>query len=219
MDFKKVAERKKDLKTKANDELVKIYADNDRKAWSEEEFEAIRQILQERGYPLPRRKGVPPPQQQAVSPHLSKYEGIRGWLFFFCISLTILVPLKSGYNIYQMYIESPVANSFYSGHRDFKFYMFVWTYLSVGITLFSMIAGISLWAKKPGAVRLAKAYLFTFMFYVVLITALPFALGLLDKLDNVTLQLILQEAIIPIAVAGLWRLYLNDSKRIKATYR
>jgi hypothetical protein len=215
MDFRKVVESKQELKTKETGELAKIYQVHNRSEWSEEDFEAMRQLLQERGHPIPGQQNAGPARPRVMSSKLAQYEGVKGWLLFFCFALTVLVPLVGAYNIYTLFQE--LSPSFWRA-PVLKKMALIFTILSVGIVLFSMISGFRLWTKKPGAVGLAKIYLFTYLIYRVVIAGLPFAFGFSDSPDLDLTQLFLKEVIYGLAVVVLWALYLGNSKRVKATY-
>ena len=61
MDQELVARVRKTLEDRPTEELRELYASRDQSAWSFEAFEAMRQILSERGDLVPPRKEVAPP--------------------------------------------------------------------------------------------------------------------------------------------------------------
>jgi len=63
MNEKLLGEVKKSLEAKSTDELLSIWKANETEEWSGEAFEAIRQILNERGEKPPARKQAQPPAQ------------------------------------------------------------------------------------------------------------------------------------------------------------
>lgn len=75
------------LRKKETEELVEIWKENDRNQYSDEAFEAIRQILAERGQTIPPQKQFIIPQQQFIIPQQPSGFRIRRrtfamvWLF------------------------------------------------------------------------------------------------------------------------------------------
>jgi len=78
-----------------------------------------------------------------------------------------------------------------------------------GVSGFGVYAGIALWRIRPGAVRLAKRFLLTFLVFGMVSYALRVAGGQADSLEglrNVGWW------------CGLWYFYLARSERVAATY-
>ncbi|MCP5053691.1 MAG: DUF2569 domain-containing protein [bacterium] len=215
MDFREVVKIKHTMKERSSDELAHIWSEHNKSKWSTETFEAVRQILQERGRKLP---GTEAPKQTAgaVPPGLSKYEGVKGWLLLFCVSLTILLPLSVLYGIFQEYDAMTQLS------RQFPFlrtYTPAYIVLSLIVVIYSLYTGHALWTKKNGAVRTARIFLGFYFVSVVVIGLLPFMVGIPSILEEV-LQTELRREIFRASIYfGVWFLYFNRSKRVKATYR
>src|SRR5262249_37287514 len=79
-----------------------------------------------------------------------------------------------------------------------------------GLTAFGVYAGIGLWRIRPGAVDVAKRYLWCFLGYHVICV---FTI-LLYKLEAVDAKFTVRG----ISHFAIWYLYLTWSKRVKATY-
>jgi len=80
------------METKSTEYLIKIWEENDREEWAEDAFEAIEQILKERGEALPLQKYSAPPAQ------LKKKKG-KVWFIFVSLKLIILVGVIAHYTI------------------------------------------------------------------------------------------------------------------------
>src|SRR5262245_9871208 len=106
--------------------------------------------------------------------------GVGGWLLFFCLSLTVFSPLMTIVNLYWTYQE--LSSLFWQFPRlcivtilDFI--------LSLGIMCFSISTGVTLWQRKPYAVRTAKRYLVTVLLYTIIASILPFMVGLPSQVN------------------------------------
>ena len=145
----------------------------------------------------------------------SRYQGVKGWLLLFCISLTIFNPLATAISLSTGYNDIQPHIARFPG---------LWTVLvvdaclSVALMAFSIYAGAVLWGVRPNAVRTAKRWLLWLLGYMVVSAILPFTAGLPPEAN---------EAMIPGTAVGsvriliyfaIWYSYLNKSKRVKATY-
>src|SRR5215471_14786810 len=112
---------------------------------------------------------LPQPFQQAPD----EYSGVKGWLVFFCISLTILNPLFTLANLSNGYnAVSQVADRL----PGLMTATVVDSVLSLVIMALGIFAGVSLWAVKPNAVQVAKLYLIALPVYSVFEVALFLAI-------------------------------------------
>jgi hypothetical protein len=90
MDEKRIEQIRRNLVPKSTDELLKIWQTNDREAWTDEAFTAIRQILEERGE-------TPGPQPQADSqdkPAQARVSARPGCVTAFAILMGIVAALS-----------------------------------------------------------------------------------------------------------------------------
>jgi hypothetical protein len=185
------------IQQKTTEDLLSIWVSNDRDQWTDKAFEAIYLTLTERGVDIP--------EQRPLAPVLPRYKGVRGWLLFFCISLTILNPLGLFSELGRQG-KTLVTSS-------------VFDWLLITISGFGIYAGVLLWRVAPGAVKMAKAFLWTqLIFFVILALVLitPHFLSSGNAVSDVG-----QIVVIIMRSAGyflIWYLYLNRSIRVKATY-
>jgi len=150
-----------------------------------------------------------------IASGVSRLKGVGGWLLFFCIGLTILMPLLTLYNIVSGYQTAKPLFSRFPGLYDL---MAIDTSVSFAIVVFSIYAGISLWRIRPGAVGLAKKYLLTLLAYSVLAFFLPFTADLPKTANEVMLGEILKDVVRSLIYVGVWYSYLSKSERVRATY-
>jgi hypothetical protein len=102
-----------------------------------------------------------------------EYRGVKGWLLFFCISLTILSPLFTLANIARSF---SAANRVEDALPGFMTANIIDTVLTLTIMALGIFAGAALWAVKPKAVRVAKLFLIVLPVYAVLEVALFLAI-------------------------------------------
>jgi hypothetical protein len=143
-----------------------------------------------------------------------EYRGVKGWLLFFCISLTILSPL---------FTVAGLARGFSAGSRvedrlpGFMTAMASDSVLAAPIMALGIFAVVSLWAVKPNAVRVAKLYLIVQPVYAVLEVALFLAI-LPSSATGTVIEKGTTSVLGSLLYAGLWFSYLSKSKRVRATY-
>ena len=143
---------------------------------------------------------IPNPVQQpgpSTAVTVSHYVGVRGWLLFLCVSLTILSPLGS-------LILTPVG--LLPGNKT------TIAILLILVNAFSIYAGVELWKRRPGAVAIAKAFLIV---NVIFQLWLGYRISLLPDFQPIGYVRILFSTGIFFAV---WYSYLTWSKRVEATY-
>lgn len=141
------------------------------------------------------------------------YDKVGGWLLFLCISLTILNPLTLvGFGAYNFVTLAPVFDRF----PTLAIATIVDALLTVFVAAFSAYAGISLWRRRAGSVKLATIFLLVGAAFTILTPLLPLAAGLGSEFNKAVLDSALQSwrGILYFAV---WLNYLRQSKRVKAT--
>jgi hypothetical protein len=177
------------MRRRTTDDLLAIWQLNDRNQWSGSEFDAISDVLFERGIVAPAQEGyVPPPP----------LKGVRGWLLFFCVKLVFIGPLAN-FVVAKALAETenmPVA---------------VWSFV-LAISGFSIYAGVELWRVAPGAVKKAKAFLWTYL------TCTAGGGLLLLILSDEANARILADMFRSDTYFGIWYLYLIQSRRVRDTY-
>ncbi|HKF55307.1 MAG TPA: DUF2569 family protein, partial [Blastocatellia bacterium] len=144
----------------------------------------------------------------------SEYRGVKGWLLFFCISLTILSPLitlgnlASGCSAASRVADRLPALMTATG---------IDSVLAVLVMALGIFAGVSLWTVRPNAVPVAKLYLIVLPVYAVFEIALFLAI-LPPRVSDALTSRGTISVLRSLCYAGLWFAYLSRSKRVKATY-
>jgi hypothetical protein len=165
---------------------------------------------------------VPNQNQHIVTPSLlesgsvvPRYRGVGGWLLFFCISLTVLGPLATLAAFIMVYKEvSQLFNQF----PGLLLVTYIDVFLSLSLMALSVYAGIGLWRKRPGAVLMAKRYLFCFLGYQAIATILPFMAGLPPAANEAMYADVGKDLFRAVLYFAIWYSYLNKSQRVQATY-
>ena len=138
-----------------------------------------------------------------------RYKGVRGWLLWFCIALTILMPLITSFKLVSLYIQLyPFFNTF----PPLLVIFIVDFVLSIGLTVFSIYTGIALWRIRPKAVKIAMTFLWVYLGYSILISLLPLLVGLPLPTE------VAERIVLAMLSFAVWYSYLVYSKRVKATY-
>lgn len=146
---------------------------------------------------------------------LASYKSVGGWLLLLCLGLTIFSPLWTFYNLVTTYEQTHQLFNQYPGFQSVFYFD---SFLSVGLMIFSIRAGICLWRIKPGAVKIAKNYLLIFLGYTIIAIFLPFMAGLPSSANDIMIPEVIKGAVKSIFYFGVWYSYLSVSKRVKATY-
>jgi hypothetical protein len=89
---------------------------------------------------------------------------------------------------------------------------------SIGLAVFSIYAGISLWKVLPNAVTVAKKYLGAAFVYSILSLFLPYLIGISEEFKKEVGATNLLNSIITATYLYAWYQYLKRSKRVRATY-
>jgi Protein of unknown function (DUF2569) len=194
------------MRQKNTEELLEIWKVNDRGQWSDAAFNAIVQVLSERGVSVsPQISFVPSsPGSIALPPH---FKGVRGWLLFFCLQLTVFNPLAA---IPQ--ILAPFTAEITRTYPLRQLALQSIALLYIAFAAFSLYAGVRLWRIVPGAVKTANWFLWYGLVAMLISTALLFIAGLL-----------VSPWIVPALFGSviyylIWLSYLGSSKRVMATY-
>ena len=139
--------------------------------------------------------------------------GVEGWLLFLCLILVVFTPLADFYHI----IFSTVPRLMNAHTLRAMSLLSVYSATFAGLVIFSVIAGIRLWLIKPGAVRLARQYLWTYL--IANIAYFVFWIALMQPKQAESFATMgwyhMAGPILPFA---LWSVYLEHSKRVRATY-
>ena len=136
---------------------------------------------------------------------------VRGWLLFLCVVLTILYPAINLHHILTYTVPLIIR------YPGFSILMLsrcvVWTALAV----FSFLAGLKLWLVRPGAVRFARRWLWSYLIAHIAEFALFLVVAKPRQFASVAWTGWFY-VVVPIASFAFWYLYLEHSRRVRATY-
>ena len=150
-----------------------------------------------------------------VVPQASQYVGVRGWLLLLCLALTVFSPIAT---VFFLVANYQGAAQYFEQFPGLRLIGQIDIVLSVGMMAFSVYAGVGLWRKKHNAVRIAKAYLWTYLGYSIVASGLPFAAGLPSSTHEAMIIEVVKNLFRALLFFALWYAYLNGSKRVKATF-
>lgn len=139
-----------------------------------------------------------------------------GWLFLLCINLTILDPIA---NLLNLAIGTHFGRQYFDQNPALQRLMIINGLCSIGLAVFSVYAGISLWKVFPNAVTTAKKYLGAAFFYSLLSLLLPYLIGISDEFQKEVGATNLLNSFVTAVYLYAWYQYLNRSRRVKATYQ
>ena len=153
---------------------------------------------------------------------VEKVKGVDDWLFVFIVFLVIVFPL--------LLLASSAVNGLPFLDRDF-YTSYLIDFFDLGITLWGVFVGVSLWKTKSKAVIRAKEFLVAILaLNIFLLINYQFGTSLLIKFtgwqfsESVSIFLFVSTLIFPyifggiiFSIAGL--LYLTKSVRVKNTYK
>lgn len=129
---------------------------------------------------------------------------VGGWLLFFCIVLTFVIPITTVYS---------TVMALRSGLDVFGL---VYEFALLALAGFSFAAGVSLWLVLPNAVAIARLFLIARAVFALLVFGrLLFVTRGSSDLDP---NLILDILVRPLLFAAVWHSYLARSKRVQETY-
>jgi hypothetical protein len=149
------------------------------------------------------------PQQLTSS--LGVSPGIKGWLLFLCVSMTILTPL---FALGQMTSEWRDTKIYFDAIPNLKNAVMLEITAMTAITIFSIFSGVQLWTRKPNAVVIAKRFLIAQLAYGLIV---PWVMVAMLSLPGMAPQAI-KIAFHSIVYIVIWYPFLMKSKRVKATF-
>ena len=142
-----------------------------------------------------------------------KYEGVGGWLLFFCIDLTCFFPAAAVYRVLSHTI--PMLSKTHDTKRQV-----LWTVYAVmflGIAAGAFVTGIRLWLVRSGAVRMAKSWLLMMLSAHVSYFFLWLVLFQHERTDPIG-KVAWDHIVAPLISFCIWVAYLQYSKRVRDTY-
>ena len=139
-------------------------------------------------------------EQEKLAP-----SGVAGWLLFFCVVLTFVLPIS---------IVGQTISELRAG-PDLVDLVYALVYLAVAV--YSFATGLSLWRLRPNAVATAKLFLvgqaaFSLALYIKVL------LGRGANSPESAGSLAVSILIRPLLFAVVWYSYLTKSKRVQATF-
>ncbi len=143
------------------------------------------------------------------------YRGVKGWLLFLCVNLTMLDPMGGFINL--MVVTETVRPQFEQNPGLHRLILIGGT-CNIALIVYSIYAGTALWRIAHHAVRTAKRYFAATFLYTIFSMILPFLVGLPEETRNEVLKMAPLNSLIVFAYIGIWYRYLDRSRRVRATY-
>jgi hypothetical protein len=155
------------------------------------------------------------PTGARLLPPEPEYKGVRGWLLLLCLGLTVFSPLFTMESLVKEYVE---WSEYFDRFPGVQVITVTKMLLIIGLMAFSIYAGVRLWSVRPGAVQVAKRYFFCALGYHAVAAILPFMAGLPSAATDAMIPHVVQDVYVGVITFAVWYLYLDNSKRVKATF-
>lgn len=153
------------------------------------------------------------------SERIQKLTGVKGWLWFLCLSLGVLGPAIAVFSMTGVWMDAirgEGAAAFVPRWRD---YLAIYSLMAVGVVVAAMLTAYRLYKEAPGAAKLAKAY---YLLTPVVITLWDGffweAYGFGAMGDRMLVSAVTPESVRMFASSIIWLLYLQFSRRVRYTY-
>jgi hypothetical protein len=144
-----------------------------------------------------------------------KYKGVRGWLLFLCLMLTVIGPVISAW---LMTNEYAAFAPYFAGARGLQAAVLISLLITACSVAFGVYAGLRMWLIRPKAVNTAKHALLFGLAADIVTTTTEVAAGQVAA-GNDRLLYQIDVGLIPSLICfTLCFAYLNRSKRVYATY-
>ncbi|MEY2486747.1 MAG: hypothetical protein QOH39_2395 [Verrucomicrobiota bacterium] len=155
-------------------------------------------------------------EESLSAPEKRTPKGVGGWLLIFCVGQILIAPLVSlnhlavMWNFMRLHTVFPVVRQ----HGT------IVTVVSLLVTLYGMIVGISIWKGSPHGRILARQYLVIRILIALFMTALIawWALGFGGQFARRVFPRLLPSTALEVAGCLLWWCYFTYSKRVRNTY-
>jgi hypothetical protein len=151
-----------------------------------------------------------------VSRQDARYRGVRGWLLILCLNIAILDPLTM---LLTVFLVTNATKPYFGEHPELLRLCLASGVCRVALAVFSVYAGLALWRIAPGAVSVAKKYLLAVLIYSLVAASLPVIVGIPAESYQEFAGQTVFNSFLTMAYAITWYIYLQRSKRVKATYR
>ena len=161
--------------------------------------------------------GQPEPNPRAgAAPPDARYKGVKGWLLFLCVNLTILGPVGNAIIIVASYAEAVFISKRYPSYWAIEIFGDALV-LAVNV-VYSLYAGVRLWRVRNNAVSSAKNFLILAGVVAVANMLLLLFAGFPEEVLSTIMAASLPQLGPTLAIIVLWYRYLNRSKRVRATF-
>jgi hypothetical protein len=144
-----------------------------------------------------------------------QYRGVRGWLLILCLNVAIFDPLTM---LLTIFLVTSATKPYFGEHPELLRLCLASGICRLALAVFSVYAGMALWKVVPGAVSIAKKYLMAVVLYSVVASLLPVIAGVPQESYQEFAGQTLFNSLLTMSYAIAWYLYLQRSKRVKATY-
>jgi len=145
----------------------------------------------------------------------SELKGVGGWLFLLCINLTILDPFA---NLLNLAVGTHLGRPHFDQNPAMQRLLLINGVCSIGLAVFSIYAGMSLWRVLPNAVSTARKYLGAAFLYTIVSLFLPHLTGISEDISKEVGTTSLINSIVTAIYLYAWYQYLKRSRRVRATY-
>lgn len=152
----------------------------------------------------------------AVSTGDERYRGVKGWLLILCLNVAILDPLTM---LLTVFLVTDATKPYFGEHPELFRLCLASGVCRVALAVFSVYAGLALWRIAPGAVSVAKKYLLAVLLYSLVASFLPVIVGIPRESYQEFAGQTVFNSFLTMAYAITWYIYLQRSKRVRATYR
>ena len=145
-----------------------------------------------------------------------KLKGVRGWLLLFCFSLTVLDPVAV---IVNLFTAADAAKPYFAQDPGLMRLVLANGVAGIALSVFSLYAGISLWRRLARRSRRRAQIPADRSRLLGPCPLLPHLLGP-TKLggSRESFAVVSINSLFTILYVGAWYLYLDRSRRVRATY-
>ena len=144
-----------------------------------------------------------------------QYRGVRGWLLLLCLNIAILDPVTM---LLTIFLVVSATKPYFGEHPELLRLCLVSGICRLALAVFSVYAGLGLWKVVPGALSVAKRYLLAVVLYSVVASFLPALVGVPQESYQEFAGQTVFNSFLTMAYAIVWYIYLQRSRRVKATY-
>jgi hypothetical protein len=148
-----------------------------------------------------------------IDPPASVPKGVGGWLWVLCFCLVVVAPITSFYHLFL----GTFSRLRHAHTLRVAYLLTCYFVVFSAVAAYGFFAGLRLWLVKPGAVSLAKKYLWAYL--LANLSYFVFWMVVMQPKQLLSFEAMgwyhVVGAILPFT---LWYFYLEHSKRVRATY-